>query len=331
MVQNGAARSFINASGLHADQTVFYQISQTDAVCTAQFVQLFYQFYSTHFLAVDSSRDTLFKVNGHISGLVRSLNRGNAQFQEAFLFILRLVCRIFQIQTFVGQMPQVLILGVVGFTVDLQRNVVSLCIVDFFITALDSPFSPRSDDCHIRSVCLDRQFETNLIVALTGCTVADRICTFFQCDPSQFLTDDRTSERGTQQITVFIYRTSLYGRENVVFYESLLQIQYDQLGSTGLDCLFFQTVQFCALSYVCGNCDNFAVVIVFFQPRNDNRSIQTAGICQNDFLNVLFCLCHDANSSISIIYRICTALFDPLQMLLFLIIHLFPALSSVFA
>ena len=174
VVQNGAARSFINASGLHADQTVFYQIRQTDAVCTAQFVQLFYQFYSTHFLAVDSSRDTLFKVNGHISGLVRSLDRRNAQFQEAFLFILRLVCRIFQIQTFVGQMPQVLILGVVGFTVDLQRNVVSLCIVDFFVTALDGPFSPRSNDRHIRSVCLDCQFETNLIVSFASASSALR-------------------------------------------------------------------------------------------------------------------------------------------------------------
>ena len=161
--------------------------------------------------------------------------------------------------------------------------------------------------------------------------MADGVCALFQSDSCQLLTDNRTSERGTQQVTVLIYCASLYSREDVVLYEGLLQIQYDQLGCAGLDCLFFQAVQFRTLSYVCGNCDNLAVVVVFFQPRNDNRSIQTAGICQNDFLNVLFCLCHDANSSISIIYRICTALFDPLQMLLSFIIHLFSAMSSIFA
>ena len=190
-------------------------------------------------------------------------------------------------------MPQVLILGVVGFTVDLQRNVVSLCIVDLFVTALDGPFSPRSDDCHIRSVCLDCQLETNLIVALAGCAVADGICALFQSDSCQFLTDDRTSERGTQQVAVLVNCASLYGGENVVLNEGLLQIQNDQLGSAGLDCLFFQTVQLCTLSYVCGNCDNFAVIVIFLQPRNDDRSIQTAGICQNNLFNILLCLSHE--------------------------------------
>ena len=228
-------------------------------------------------------------MNGYISRLVRSVNRRNAQFEEAFLFILRFICWVFQIQTFVRQMPQVLILGVVGFPVNLQRNVVCFCIVDFFVTALDRPFSPRSDDLHIRSICLDCQFKPNLVVTLTGCTVADCVCTFFECDFSQPLADDRSCKRSTQQIPIFINSTSLYGREYIIVYKFILQIQNDELRSTGLDCLFFQSVQFCTLSNVSRNSDDFAVIIIFFQPRNNDGCIQSARISQNDFFNFL---CH---------------------------------------
>jgi len=289
VVQNRTARCFINASGLHTNQTVFYEVSQTNAIFAAQLVQGFNDLNAAHFLAVDGSRDTLFKVNGYISRLVRSINRRNAQFEEAFLFILRFICRIFQIQTFVRQMPQVLILGVVGFPVNLQRNVVCFCIVDFFVTALDRPFSPRSDDLHIRSICLDCQFKPNLVVTLTGCTMADCVCTFFECDFSQPLADDRSCKRSTQQIPVFINSTSLYSREYIIVYEFILQIQNDELRSTGLDCLFFQSVQFCTLSNVSRNSDDFAVIIIFFQPRNNDGCIQSARISQNDFFNFL---CH---------------------------------------
>ena len=94
-------------------------------------------------LAVQLGGNTLFKMQGDVGGLVGSLLGGHTQLQEPGLVVLRLVGGILQIQALVGQVPQVLILGVVGFTVDLQRNVVSLCIVDFFVTALDSINSRR--------------------------------------------------------------------------------------------------------------------------------------------------------------------------------------------
>ena len=47
-----------------------------------------------------------------------------------------------------AQMPQVLVLGVVGLTVDTQGNVVCLGVIDLFVTALDVPLTPRGDDGH---------------------------------------------------------------------------------------------------------------------------------------------------------------------------------------
>src|SRR5699024_11836924 len=56
-----------------------------------------------------------------------------------------------QVQALVGQVPEVLVLGVVGLPVDAQRDVVGLGVVDLLVPALDVPFPPGGDDGHVGS------------------------------------------------------------------------------------------------------------------------------------------------------------------------------------
>src|SRR5699024_11955008 len=63
---------------------------------------------------------------------------------------------------------EVLVLGVVGLTVDLQGDVVSLGVVDLLVTALDVPLTPGSDDGHVGGQGLEGQLKTDLVVALAG-------------------------------------------------------------------------------------------------------------------------------------------------------------------
>ena len=77
-----------------------------------------------------------------------------------------------------AEVPQVLILGVVGLLVDLQRNVVCFRILDLLFTAVQLPETPRSDNIHLRCKCVNSQLETNLIVALAGAAVADCVSAF---------------------------------------------------------------------------------------------------------------------------------------------------------
>ena len=107
-------------------------------------------------------------MDGHISRFIRRLLRRHAQLEESRLVDRRFVCRIFQIQTFVGQVPQVLILGVVGFLIDLQRDIVLFCILNFLFTGIKFPEPPRSNDIHLRSKRMDGKLKTHLIVALAG-------------------------------------------------------------------------------------------------------------------------------------------------------------------
>ena len=285
LVQDGTAGSLVHAAALHAHQTVLHDIQQADAVLAAQLVQVLHQLHSAHLLAVNGSGNALFKVDGHIGRGVGSLLGADTQLQETGVVVLGLVGGALQIQALVAQMPQVLVLGVVGLAVDLQGDVVSLGVVDLFVTALDVPLTPGSNDGHIRAQGLESQLKTHLIVALAGAAVADGICAFLDGDIGQSLGDAGACKAGAQQV-VLVLCTELQGGEDVVLHKVLLQIQNVQLGSAGSLGLFLQAVQLGALAHVTGNGDDFAVVVVFLQPGNDDGGIQTTGVGQHDFFDV---------------------------------------------
>ena len=236
-------------------------------------------------------------MDGEVGRGIGSLLRGDAQLQETRLVVLRLVGGVLQIQTLVAQVPQVLVLGVVGLTVDLQGDVVSLSVVDLFVTALDVPLTPRSNDGHIGAQGLQGQLKTHLVVALAGAAVADGVRAFLDGDVGQSLGDAGTCKAGAQQV-ILVLGAELQGGEDVVLHKVLLQVQHIQLGSAGRLGLLFQTVQLGALAHITGNGDDLAVVVVFLQPGNDDGGVQTAGVCQNDFLDVF--LFHDDCSFIKI-------------------------------
>ena len=112
-------------------------------------------------------------------------------------------------------MPQVLVLGIVGLTVDLKRNMMRFCVIDFFVTALNAPFTPRSDDLHIRSESLDRKLKTNLVVALAGAAVTDGVRALFFGDLNKTFCDNRTGKARTEHV-FFIQCAGFDGRDDEI-------------------------------------------------------------------------------------------------------------------
>ena len=172
-------------------------------------------------------------------------------------------------------------------------DIVGLGVVDFLFTGLDVPLTPGGDDMHLGGEVLDGQLETNLVVALAGTAVGDGIGAFLQGDVHQALGDAGTGMGGTQQI-LFINGAGLHAGNDEIINVFIGQIGDDALGSTGLNGLFFQTFQFVGLTHITCNCNDFAVVVVLFQPGNDNGSIQATGVCQYNFFDIF--LIHNAAS-----------------------------------
>ena len=74
----------------------------------------------------------------------------------------------------------------------------------------------------------------------------------------------------------------------------------DQLGSAGLQGLLFQAIQLGSLAHVAGHGNDFRIVVVLLQPGDDDGSIQTAGIGQDDLLDVIFI--HDYTTSVGLFF-----------------------------
>ena len=200
-----------------------------------------------------------------------------------------------------AQMPQVLVLGVVRLAADLQRDVMSLGVVDLFIAALDIPLTPRGDDLQVGCKVHDGQLKAHLIVALTGAAVADRIRTLGTGNLHDALCQNRAGKAGAQQIALII-GSGLHGRDDVVLHELVGQVFDVQLGCATCLRTLLQTVQLTLLSHIAAHGNDFAVVIVLFQPRDDDGRIQTAGICQHDLFDLRHRNCLRSNQLYILFY-----------------------------
>ena len=287
LVEDRAARCLVYAAALHADEPVLHDIQNADAVGAADGVELEDDVLGAHLLAVKRDGLALLKVERDVGRGVRRVDGADAHLEEALLLVLRLVARILEVQTLVAQVPEVLVLGVVGLAVDLQGHIVRLGVSDLFLTRLDVPLPPRGDDGHVGREVLDRQLEPDLIVALAGAAVGNGVGALFLGDLDEALGDARPRVARAEQV-LLVHRAGLHGRDDVIVDVLVRQVEHVELRRAGLDGLLFEAVELVGLADVAGHGDDFAVIVVLLQPGDDDGRIQTAGVSKDDFFDIFF-------------------------------------------
>ncbi len=290
-VEDGAAGGLIDAARLHADEPVLEQIDNADAVRAADLIELFDEGHTVHLDAVEAHRHALFKAEGDIGRLVGRLHRRDAHLED--LVELRLVCRILEVEALVAQMPEVLVLAVVGLLGDRNRNVVLRGVLDLVLTALELPGAPRGDDGHVGRKGLNGQLKADLVVALAGAAVGDGVSPLGLGDLDNALGDDRPRKGGAEQILVLIDGARLERREHKVVDKFALEILDVELRRAGLDGFLLEAVQLLALPDIGGDRYDFTVVVVLLEPRNDDRGVKAARVGENHFFNLFFLVVHD--------------------------------------
>lgn len=83
--------------------TVFHDINDTDTMLSAHGIQLCNDFGNLHGFSVQTCGNTFFKGHCHIFPFIRSLLRCYTQNQQ--VVVIRFLCRIFQFQSFVADVP----------------------------------------------------------------------------------------------------------------------------------------------------------------------------------------------------------------------------------
>ena len=186
------------------------------------------------------------------------------------------------------KVPQVFILGIVGLAVDLERDVVRFGVIYLFLAALDAPFAPGSDYLHAGGERLYGKLEPHLVVSLSGAAVADGVGFFGDGDLGKPARYHGARHGGAKQIP-FVFCARLHGGDYDLFHEFLGEIFHVKLGSAGPERALLEPFELVRLTDVAGDGDNFGIIIVFLEPRDDDRGIEPARISEHYFFDIFFC------------------------------------------
>ena len=113
--------------------------------------------------------------------------------------------------------------------------------------------------------------------------MADGVRVLRLCDLHYALGDDGT-RKGRAQHILFILRSRLDGGDDIVVHELVREVLDVELGSARFQRLFLKPFELVRLPHVAGDRDDLAVVVVLLEPGDDDGSVQTAGVCQHNFL-----------------------------------------------
>ncbi|MNM62174.1 hypothetical protein D3C81_734970 [compost metagenome] len=253
----------------------------------AQLVQLLHHLKRIQRLAVQRYTVTLQEFKLQIFRFVRRVFRRVRQ-QEHFL-VLRsagVEPRVLQHAALIADVQQVAVHGIRLRRRSLYRNTVRFGISDHFRASREPVAelfqTPRRDNLDVRSKASSAELETYLVVALAGRTMRNGGRAFGDGDIDHPLRDQRAGDTRAEQVLSFIQGASLEHRVDEVLGELVAQVVDVDFRRACGERLFLQTVKLFLLADIGRKSDNFRV-IRFFQPFQNDRGIQAAGIGEHDF------------------------------------------------
>ena len=158
-----------------------------------------------------------------------------------------------------------------------HRNLVLLGERDEIGPRLEVPDAPRRDDLDVRVEGKRGEFEADLIVALAGCAMRDRVGAGLVGDLDQPLGDQRAGDRGAEQIDAFVDGVHPDHRDDEIADEFLLELLDMDLLDTHHLGLLAGRFEFLTLAEIGGEGDDLGAVFGL-KPFEDDRGIEPAGI-----------------------------------------------------
>ena len=150
---------------------------------------------------------------------------------------------------------------------------------------LERPVAPGRDDLDVGVQRIGGKLEADLVVALAGCAMRDRVGAGFAGDVDQMLGDQRPGDRGAEQIGALIDGIGAEHRKHEVADEFLAHVDdADVLDAHHLG-LAARRLEFAALAEIGGEGDDFGAEFGL-QPFQDDRGVETARIGEHDLLDV---------------------------------------------
>src|SRR5512143_582078 len=152
---------------------------------------------------------------------------------------------------------------------------VLLSIGNEFLSAFHAPLAPGRNDLHVRLERKVGELETDLVVPLARCPMADSVRTFLICDLDLALGNKRPGNRGPEEISALVHGVRPQHGEHEIPDEFLAQVIDVDLARAGTDSLLTKRLKLLALADIRGECYHFGAILLF-KPGDDDRCIEPA-------------------------------------------------------
>ncbi len=277
LIEDCAAGRLVHAAALHADDAVLDDVDDADAVLAAELVAGADDVGELHLLTVHRNRDALLKVDRDVGLPVRCLLRRGGQNQQ--VVVVGLERRILELKALVGDVPDVAVTAV-GVVLGAEGKVdaMSLCIGDLGLAGVELPegVAPCGDDLEIRCQGLDAELKADLVISLSGGTVADGDGVLLAGDLNQLLGNEGSCHGGSDQVLVLIDGVCLDAGSDVLVAELIDHVEDVELVGTAVLGSLLETGELLLLADIDADADDarppeyarmtFSFAMVFDSP-----------------------------------------------------------------
>lgn len=308
--EDAAAWGFVDAAAFHADEAVFDHVDPAAAVAAAEGVEDLHDAVGREVgeavfdcergeaelgeegvgaVGFEGGAETFIEEEVDVFWLVRGVFGGDAEFVHvAGGGGSGVEPRVFEHACFEADVEEIPVHAVGLFGGSLDGDVVFFGVGDHFGAAwefgAEVVHAPWGDDDEFGGEHGGAEFEADLVVAFTGGTVGDGVGVFAEGDFDHAFGDAGSGDGGAEEVLAFVDGTGLEHGEDVIAGEFLAEVADEALGGAGGGGFFFEAVEFFFLADVGAVGDDLALVLVF-EPGEEDRGIQTAGVRDNDFLH----------------------------------------------
>ena len=281
-VQDAGGRRLVDLARLDPHQAVLDHVDPADAMRAGNRCQAANQLRERHRHAVDFRRHACLEFDLHVSGRVRTLGR---RLGERIDFLGRLGPRILEHPAFDRAAPEVSIGAVRAVNGDRHGNAVRAGVRDL-IGPRHPPDPSWCDDSNGWIERARRDVDPDLVVAFAGAAMGDGARSFQARDLDQLLRNQRPAERRRQRILVFVDRSRLERRQDVLDRELVAHVDEVSPRRPDRQRACPHIVPLFPLPEVERHRDHLGPVMLD-QPRNRHRGIESTRICQNNPFHVV--------------------------------------------
>ena len=159
----------------------------------------------------------------------------------------------------------------------LDRDAARLRVDDLLVARPDL-VAQRRDHLHARVARLEGELEAELVVALAGAAVDDRLGAEVLGDPGDRLGDDRPRERGDERVLALVERVREQRLRDLLVRERVLAVDEHDVGRAGRVAARDRRLEVGVLADVDQHRDDLVEAVVLLQPRDRAARVEPARV-----------------------------------------------------